>query len=58
MCGPWDGTDKGWSKAISEVLERRYCAGGDSLSHRQNIMVYLSKELGRTLLARLDRVPN
>jgi hypothetical protein len=53
MCGPWDGTDNGWSKAISEVLEGRYCGNGDSLSYRQNMMLYLDKELSRTLAMRL-----
>jgi hypothetical protein len=53
MCGPWDGTDMGWSKAISEILEGSYCGVGDSLSYRQPVMLYLHKELGRKLMMQL-----
>jgi hypothetical protein len=51
-CGPWNG-HQGWSKAISEVLGRRYCVSGDSLDYRQNMMLYLDKALSRTLADRL-----
>ncbi|HEV7237426.1 MAG TPA: hypothetical protein VGN15_14655, partial [Ktedonobacteraceae bacterium] len=53
VCGPWDGSNKGWSKAISEVLEGSYCGKGDTLSARYNAMFYLDKELSRTLAIRL-----
>lgn len=55
MCGPWDGTDVGWSKAILEILEGTYCKRGDTLSSRQPVMFYLEKELSRTLAARLEK---
>jgi len=53
MCGPWDGSNKGWSKAILEVLEGSYCAKGDNQSARYNAMFYLDKELSRALAIRL-----
>jgi hypothetical protein len=55
MCGPW-GTDGGWAKAISEVLEGSYCGHNDSLSYRQSVMLYIHKKLGRTLAIHLLRV--
>ena len=53
MCGPWDATDSGWAKAISELLEGSYCGSVDSLGYQQPIMLYLHKELSRTLVMRL-----
>jgi hypothetical protein len=53
MCGPWDGTDGGWSKSISEILDGDYCAQDDTVSIRQPVMFYVAKESGRTLLSRL-----
>jgi hypothetical protein len=58
MCGPWDNTDRGWSKAISEVLAGQYCINGDSLSYRQTIMLYLDKERSRTLAMRFGESTN
>jgi hypothetical protein len=58
MCGPWDGTDAGWGKAISEVLVGTYCGSGDILSSRQPVMLYLDKELSRTLATRLQSKPS
>ena len=58
MCGPWDGTDRGWSLAISEVLEGTYCKRGDTLSSRQPVMLYFHKELSRTLATRMEKTTN
>ena len=58
MCGPWNGTDEGWSKAISEILEGTYCGRGDSLSFRQTVMFYLHRELSHTLETRLAKTTN
>jgi hypothetical protein len=53
MCGPWgDGADGGWGNVISEVLEGTYCGPGDLLNSRQPVMLYVHKELGRTLVKR------
>ena len=53
MCGPWDGSDRGWSKAVSEVLEGTYCGQSDILDARQPVMLYLDKELSQTLIKHL-----
>lgn len=55
MCGPWDGTNKGWSKAIGEVIDGKYCGPSDSVSARQPVMFYLDKGLGRTLAIQLEK---
>jgi hypothetical protein len=53
MCGAWDGTDQGWSKAISETLKGTYCGQSDVLSYRLTVMLYVDKQLGQTLITRL-----
>jgi len=55
MCGPWDGTDGGWSKVISSILDGDYCAQNDTVSIRQPVMFYVAKESGRTLSSRLAK---
>jgi hypothetical protein len=55
MCGPWDGTDGGWASAIMEALEGTYCKRGDNLSARQPVLLYLHKDLSRTMATRLAK---
>lgn len=58
MCGPWDGTDRGWVKAISEILEGHYCGRDDDMNGGRAAMFYLHKELSRALAMRLGNSEN
>jgi len=45
-CGPWDNTDNGWIKLITEALEGHFCGNEDGVSPA-TVMLYLNKELSR-----------
>lgn len=55
MCGPWNNADSGWANAVSEMLSGSYCGPSDSVSSSQPVMLYLHKELGRSLVQQLNR---
>jgi hypothetical protein len=56
-CGP-NGSPQGRRRDISELLEGQYCERSDIDSPRQSVMLYLDKNLGRTLVARLAQAPD
>jgi hypothetical protein len=50
------GPDNGWSKEIEELLEGSYCSDTDDADiARQPVILYLHKELGKTLMMRLAK---
>jgi hypothetical protein len=55
MCGPWNNADSGWANAMSELLAGTYCGSLDSVSSSQPVMLYVHKELGRSLVQQLSR---
>jgi hypothetical protein len=46
------------SKDISEILEGQYCEKSDFSPTPRSVMLYLDKELGRTLAMRLEQTTN
>jgi hypothetical protein len=56
MCGPWDGTAAGWSYAIAEVLDNRFCSvADDRVSSQIPIVLYVDKNQARLLAAELAK---
>ena|GEM_PF-3620899 len=55
MCGPWNNADSGWANAVSEVLSGSYCGTPDSVSSSQPVILYVHKEIGRSLVQQLNK---
>lgn len=55
MCGPWNNADSGWANAVSEVLAGTYCGSSDSVSSSQPVILYVHKQLGRSLIQQLNK---